>query len=97
MGRRQALLSHAVCYLDLDDRGRYRREADSDGPAAQFATPADPQRPGLLPSVLDPIPHSLMVTPRTLLAALAILVNSQRSSRTGRNQPPTGAARTARS
>ncbi|MDX2733462.1 hypothetical protein [Streptomyces sp. PA03-2a] len=72
-GRGKLFSPLAVCYLDLDDRGRYRREADTDGPAAQFATPDDPQRPGLLPSILDPILHSLMVTTGTLLATLAIL------------------------
>ncbi|MFI6063177.1 hypothetical protein [Streptomyces sp. NPDC051286] len=72
-GRGKLFSPLAVCYLDLDHRGRYRREADTDGPATQFSTPDDPQRPGLLPSILDPILHSLMVTTGTLLATLAIL------------------------
>ncbi|MEU0837781.1 hypothetical protein [Streptomyces sp. NPDC005969] len=72
-GRGKLLSPLAICYLDLDDRGRYRREVDTDGPAAQFATPDDPQRPGFLPSILDPILHSVMVTTGTLLATLAIL------------------------
>ncbi|MFB6984621.1 hypothetical protein ACNPQN_32760 [Streptomyces sp. NPDC056297] len=72
-GRGKLFSPLAVCDLDLDDRGRYRREASTDAPAFQFSTPDDPQRPGLLPGILDPILQGMMVTTGSLMAALVVL------------------------
>ncbi|WP_351234796.1 hypothetical protein [Streptomyces sp. NPDC002133] len=95
-GRGKLFSPLAACDLDLDERGRYRREAGTDGPAAQFSTPDDPQRPGVLSGILDPILPGLMVTVGSLLATLAVLAHhpsSLRPSRTRHSQPPTSAAR----
>lgn len=75
-GRGKLFSPLAVCYFDLDSQGRYRCEDGTDGPAVEFSTPDDPQRPGLIPRFVDPIARSLMATVGTLLATLAVVAES---------------------
>ncbi|MEU9761809.1 hypothetical protein AB0D98_19095 [Streptomyces sp. NPDC047987] len=64
----------AVLRLALDAEGHYQCERGTDSPAIEIALPDDPQQPGLLPSVLDPVLQGrLMVTTGTLMATLAVL------------------------
>lgn len=72
-GQGKMLSPMATCWIDLDGEGRYVPEPDSDAPAFRVAFPEDPSRPGLLPSVLEPVFMTLMPTVGTLLATLAVL------------------------
>ncbi|WP_327309747.1 hypothetical protein OG730_41360 (plasmid) [Streptomyces sp. NBC_01298] len=72
-GRGKLFSPLAAFHFALDHNGRYRPEAGSDLPHVAMATPEDPQRPGLLPEILDPIAQSLSGTTATLLATLAVL------------------------
>ncbi|MER5376273.1 hypothetical protein [Streptomyces sp. NPDC002553] len=72
-GRGKLFSPLAVLHLALDGQGHYQRQHGTDGPAIEIALPEDPQQPGLLPSILEPVLHGLMVTTATLLATLAVL------------------------
>ncbi|MCX4827042.1 hypothetical protein OG883_46245 [Streptomyces sp. NBC_01142] len=64
----------ASLWIDLHADGRYVCEPDTPGPATRIAFADAPDRPGLLPSVFDPLVTAVLPsTVATLLASLAVV------------------------